>query len=260
MIIIHFMRMLFLIFIAQFFILGTGAETANAKEDEYVNSIGMEFVLIPAKTYTMSANDRNKKHQVTISKPFYLGKYEVTQAQWQSVMGSYPNSPAKPDKPVSLISWDDTQEFIKRLNQKEGHDRYRLPTEAEWELAATTGGKWGTSMEFSESDLDKYAWTPSNSGGHSRPVGQKQPNPFGLYDILGNVAEWVYDWYTYDYQNTEKWGSVDPKGTNVKDSNVPGKSVRGGSYSAPERCNSDGRFYWGRKQEWIGFRLAMNVQ
>jgi formylglycine-generating enzyme required for sulfatase activity len=220
----------------------------------------MEFVLIPAKTYTMSANDRSKKHQVTISKPFYLSKYEVTQAQWKSVMGSSPNSPYKPDNPVSLITWDDTQEFIKRLNKKEGHDRYRLPTEAEWELAATTGGNWGTSLNFSDADLDKYAWTPNNSGGYSHPVGQKQPNPFGLYDILGNVAEWVYDWYTYDYQKTEKHGSVDPKGTSIVDSNVPGKSVRGGSFSAPERCNSDGRFYWGRKQDWIGFRLAMSVQ
>jgi formylglycine-generating enzyme required for sulfatase activity len=253
-------RLIFLILIIQI-LFGTVAQIASAKEDVYINSIGMEFVLIPAKTYMMSQNDRSKKHQVTISKPFYLSKFEVTQSQWLSVMGTNPNSTTKPDHPVTLITWDDAQEFIKRLNKKEGHNRYRLPTEAEWELAASTGGNWGSSFYFSDDEeRDKYAWSPNNSGGYAHQVGQKLPNPYGLYDIIGNVAEWVFDWYTYDYQNVAKYGSVDPIGTTVQDSNVPGKSVRGGSYNGPDRCNTLGRFYWGRKQEWIGFRLALSLE
>ncbi|MDR2408469.1 MAG: formylglycine-generating enzyme family protein [Bacteroidales bacterium] len=258
--IIKVIRNIFLAFIIQYFLFESCSKIASANDDVYTNSIGIEFVLIPSKTYIIDQYDPDKKHQVTISKPFYLGKFEVTQSQWISVMGSNPNSPTKPDHPVSLVSWDDTQEFIKRLNQMEGHNRYRLPTEAEWELAATTGGNWGTPYYFpDDEERDKYAWSENNSGGYARQVGQKLPNPFGLYDILGNVSEWVFDWYTYDYENVEKYGSVDPIGTTVVNSNVPGKSVRGGNYGG-SNCWSIGRFYWGKKNESIGFRLALSLE
>lgn len=128
---------------------------------------------------------------------FYLGKYEVTQGQWQSVMGNNPSFfKACGEKcPVEQVSWNDVQAFITKLNARTGK-RYRLPTEAEWEYAARSGGKKekyaGTS---SEAELGKYAWYSANSGGSVRPTGQKQPNGLGLYDMTGNVWEWCQDWY-----------------------------------------------------------------
>ncbi|MDR1044893.1 MAG: formylglycine-generating enzyme family protein, partial [Candidatus Adiutrix sp.] len=116
-------------------------------EKTYTNSLGLEFTLIPAGSFTMGA-DKNfenalygetPQHRVSISQPFYLGTYEVTQAQWTAVMGSNPSRFEGQSNPVEQVSWDDAQAFIKRLNQQEGHSRYRLPTEAEWEYAARAG-------------------------------------------------------------------------------------------------------------------------
>ena len=125
-----------------------------------------------------------------ISRGFNLGKYEVTQAEWQGVMGTSPSRFSGCGQcPVEQVSWDDAQEFIGSLNGRAGGNRYRLPTEAEWEYAAragTTGDRYG--------NLDAIAWYGDNSGGHTQPVGQKVPNAWGLHDMLGNVYEWVADW------------------------------------------------------------------
>ena len=160
------------------------------------NSIGMELVKIPAGTFTMGSpanekdrSDDEKQHQVTISKDFYLGKYEVTQAQWTAVMGNNPSNFKGENLPVETVSWEDAQEFIKKLNAK-GEGIYRLPTEAEWEYAArggTTGAYYG--------NVNDIGWFTDNSGGKTHPVGQKQANGFGLYDTSGNVWEWCSDWY-----------------------------------------------------------------
>lgn len=166
----------------------------------------MEFVLIPAGEFQMGSNDEQDNerpvHQVQISQPFYLGKYPVTQAQWQAVMGKNPSyfkggffRKGDPNQPVETVSWNDVQEFIRQLNKKEGLESYRLPTEAEWEYAARAGSTTKYSFGNDEKQLTEYAWYSENSGGKTHPVGQLKPNAWGLYDMHGNVWEWVQDWY-----------------------------------------------------------------
>jgi formylglycine-generating enzyme required for sulfatase activity len=261
MIAIKFIRIFFVILILQVIILATEESTVYAKEETYTNSIGMEFVLIPNATFVMDSGRSREGHKVTISKPFYLGKFEVTQAQWRSVMGNNPSSTDKPDNPVDSVTWADTQEFISRLNKKEGHNRYRLPTEAEWVLAASVKDTWGSDRTFdSEETLSKYAWYIANSGGYAHPVGQKLPNPWGLYDVIGNVSEWVQDWFVYDHYNTQTYGSVDPIGPT--DSNYRGdKALRGCAYGGEQvDCTVYKRMFWSRPASWLGFRLALTVE
>ena len=161
---------------------------------------GMEFVLIPAGKFMMGSDsgESNGKpvHEVRISKAFYLGKHEVTQGQWQKVMGNNP-SIFKGDAilPVENVSWEDVQEFIHKLNAKEGDTKYRLPTEAEWEYAARARTATIYSFGNDERQLGEYAWYFPNSGNKTHPVGQKKPNAWGLHDMHGNVWEWVQDCY-----------------------------------------------------------------
>jgi len=216
----------------------------------FKNSIGMEFVQIPAGSFMMGCSsgdgdcesDENPGHRVSISKPFYMGKYEVTQGQWWEVMGSnpsyftscgngYPNT-----CPVEKVSWNDIQVFLEKLNAKERGRKYRLPTEAEWEYAARAGGKtkyyWGNEVN------DSYLWYDGNSGGTTHPVGQKKPNAWGLYDMIGNVYEWTGDWYDSGYYG--KSPSSDPKGAESGEYRV----LRGGSWDYDaERCRLSSRDY-----------------
>ena len=172
----------------------------NAAEAAQKSPIaGMEFVRVPAGEFLMGSTSEealSREQPVTrvrISRAFELGKHEVTQAEWEAVMGSNPSrfDECGGDCPVERVSWDDVQEFIGRLNALEGEARYRLPTEAEWEYAARAG----TSGDRYGGDLDAIAWYDGNSGGGTHPVGQKAPNAWGLHDMLGNVWEWVQDWY-----------------------------------------------------------------
>jgi formylglycine-generating enzyme required for sulfatase activity len=166
------------------------------------NTIGMKFVLIPAGKFVMGSppdmpgrDDDEKQHEVRISKPFYMQTTEVSQGQWKKVMGNNPSHfiGCGDDCPVERVSWNDAQEFIEKLNQKEKTNKYRLPTEAEWEYACRAG----TSTKYSFGDdfnkLDDYAWHSANSEGHTHPVSQKKPNDWGLYDMYGNVQEWCQD-------------------------------------------------------------------
>ena len=165
------------------------------------NSFGMEFALVPAGEFDMgSTSDEASSWEqpvtrVRISRAFYMGKHEVTQGQWEAVMGSKPSQQlfagCGADCPVDSVSWYDVQEFVQKLNEEEGEARYRLPTEAEWEYAARAG----TTGDRYSSDLDSIAWYSANSGGRTHPVGRKQANGYGLYDMLGNVVEWVQDWF-----------------------------------------------------------------
>jgi formylglycine-generating enzyme required for sulfatase activity len=233
------------------------SQTTSELSDSYENSIGMKFVLIPDGTFEMGSpnggDDETPVHQVTISQPFYLGTYQVTQAQWEAVMGSNP-SRFKGDAncPVESISWNDVQEFIKRLNAKEGDNTYRLPTEAEWEYAARAGTITAYSFGADRALLDQYGWYNGNSGGKTHPVGQLKPNPWGLYDMHGNVGEWVEDWYADKYPSEHQ---TDPKGPKEGSLRV----LRGGSfYDSPGGLRSADRV--GRRPEsrlgGYGFRCV----
>ena len=192
-------------------------DIAQAQEKSFTNSLGIEFVLIPAGTFTNSwvtEDDFGEKvtHQrtVTISQPFYLGKYEVTQEQWLTLMGNNPAKYKGQNNPVEYVSWDDVQIFIQKLNQKEGGWNYRLPTEAEWEHAARAGSDTEWSFGDNSDNLGQYAWFILNSQNKTHPVGEKQPNPFGLYDIYGNISEWIQDYY--DHERPGTIGTRQPEG------------------------------------------------
>ena len=227
----------------------------NSAEAEKNNPIAaMEFVQIPAGEFLMGSESEEALSQmeqpltrVRISQGFWLGKYEVTQGQWQEVMGSNPSffDECGPDCPVEGVSWEDVQEFIRKLNAAVGEERYRLPTEAEWEYAAragTSGDRYG--------NLDAIAWYDGNSGDRTHPVGRKAPNAWGLHDMLGNVFEWVEDWYG-DYPG----GSVtDPRGPASGSERV----ARGGGWlNFARNCRASSRDYNspGYRDFYLGFRL-----
>jgi formylglycine-generating enzyme required for sulfatase activity len=208
-------------------------------------STGMEFVLIPAGKFMMGSpsdekdryDDEVPAHEVTIKNTFYLGKYPVTQKQWEKVMGSNPSRFKGDNLPVEQVSWDDVQKFIKKLAKMEGTDKYRLPSEAEWEYACRAGITTRFCFGDNESELGNYGWYDKNSGSTTHPVGQKQPNPFGLYDMHGNVLEWVQD----RWHDTHKGSPSD--GSAWEDANSSDRVVRGGGWDISAwSCRSAVRF------------------
>ncbi len=228
---------------------------------EIRNSIGVEFVLVEPGTFEMGSPadepgrsaDEGPVHAVTLSQPFYLGKYEVTQEQWQAVMGRNPSGFSNCGRtcPVEQVSWNAVEGFIEELNRREGVEVYRLPTEAEWEYAARGGTQTAYHFGNAANRLGQYGWYADNSGGRSHPVGQKRPNTFGLYDMHGNVWEWVADW-----SGAYPRGAVtDPRGP----SSGAARVIRGGSwYSYARLCRAANR-NWnapGSRHGSLGFRLA----
>jgi formylglycine-generating enzyme required for sulfatase activity len=229
---------------------------SNQPASPLTNSLGMQFALIPAGEFQMgSANgsdDERPVHTVRISKPFYLGLHEVTQGQWETVMGSNPSKfKGDTNRPVETVSWEDVQKFIDKLNAREGGTKYRLPTEAEWEYAARAGSKTAYSFGDDSSQLGKYAWFSDNADNTTHPVGKLQPNAWGLYDMHGNVWEWVQDWYDDKYAA----GPVtDPQGPASGSNRV----VRGGSWShGAGDCRSADRSRSAPGDRYVnlGFRL-----
>jgi formylglycine-generating enzyme required for sulfatase activity/predicted Ser/Thr protein kinase len=230
----------------------------------YTNSIGMEFVLVQAGSFIMgadkhfepAADDEAPQHRTGISKPFYLGRYQVTQTQWTEVMGKNPSKYKGRDNPVEMISWNDAQEFVNRLNQKEGHKRYRLPTEAEWEYSARAGSKGRYCFGDEVGLLGEYAWYGDNAGKTTHPVGQKKPDSLGLYDMHGNVWEWVHDWYDKNYYRYSP--STDPAGP----ASGSLRAGRGGSWSSsPDDCRAAARnaFKPTARGDNFGVRIALSV-
>ena len=229
--------------------------------EAFTNSIGMQLKLIPAGTFSMgSANgdsDEGPVHEVTITKPYYLGVYEVTNAQWQAVMGDVPSEWKDADRPVESVSWDKAAAFCEALSalpaERQAGRVYRLPTEAEWEYACRAGTTTAYSFGDEESLLGDFAWFDDNSGRQTHPVGQKRPNGWGLYDMHGNVWEWCSDWYG-DYAA----GAVrDPVGPASGSDRV----LRGGSwYDSASLCRSAFRirFYPSYRFSNLGFRLALS--
>jgi formylglycine-generating enzyme required for sulfatase activity len=235
----------------------------NPGQEIFMNSINIEFVLIPAGEFDMGSpssevgrnDDEGPVHHVTIPEPFYMSKYEVTQKQWRDVMGSDPSYSIGYDLPVEKVSWDDVKEFIRRLNEKEGIDNYRLPSEAEWEYAARAGTTTRYSFGDDESELEDHAWYGENSEGRTHPVGQKKPNPWGLYDMHGNVREWVQDKYHISYNGAPSDGSA------WEDGSGGARIDRGGSwlYDAWGCRSADRCAVLGARTPDLGFRLLKEL-
>jgi len=192
---------------------------------------GMEFVFVKGGCFLMGDEigdgntDEKPVHEVCVA-DYYLGKFEVTQAQWQKVMGTNPSSRKEcgPDCPVESVSWNMVQEFIAKLNSK-GTSLYRLPTEAEWEYAARSGGKkekWAGVN--SVATVGEFAWLGSNSDSAMHKVGLKKSNSLGLYDMSGNAMEWCQDWYAEDYY------AGSPKDNPSGPSTGQQRVVRGGDF------------------------------
>ena len=193
------------------------------------NSIGMEFVKIAPGEFIMGcpegdANcdaDEKPAHRVQITRAFEMGKYEVTQAQWEAVMGSNPSTIKGEIRPVETISKNEVHDFLGKLNARNDGYKYRLPTEAEWEYAARAGAS-----AAEPPSLDEVAWYAANSDDETHPVGQKEPNAWGLYDMLGNVREWVEDIYERGYYSNSP--VADPAGPELAQAGQGDVDRRGG--------------------------------
>jgi formylglycine-generating enzyme required for sulfatase activity/serine/threonine protein kinase len=228
------------------------------------NSIGQTLVVIPPGKFTMGEGD--KTVDVTLTKPFLLGQTEVTNAQWNRVMGSGTTQRKDDDRPVEQVSWEDAMEFCRRLSalpaEREARREYRLPTEAEWEYACRAGTNTTWSFGDDASRLGDYAWYDDNSQGQPDTVGKKKPNAWDLFDMHGNVLEWCSDWFG-------EYGSgalTDPQGP----SRSSGRVVRGGYCgNTAWSCRSAGRGIRGRlspsspdpsiRASRVGFRLALSL-
>jgi len=242
---------------------------------EFTNKLGMKFVYIPSGSFMMGMDKDSyeKQHKVTLTKGFYMQTIEVTQGQWKVIMGSNPSkfNDCGDNCPVEQVSWNNVQEFIKKLNRKEGTDKYRLPTEAEWEYAAragtTTAYNWGSSADCSKANYGNYRssynmFSDSNisecedkNPGKTMKVGSFDPNAFGLYDMAGNVSEWVQDIYKNVIYMSDQ---TDPIYTgSVPD---PFRVIRGGGWgSKAQDCQSAYRNGSRRpdyRDDLVGFRLV----
>jgi formylglycine-generating enzyme required for sulfatase activity/protocatechuate 3,4-dioxygenase beta subunit len=254
--------------------LTAGRERApESKED----GLKMEFIRIPAGSFHMGSpsselvreSDESPIHEVRITKPFYMGRYEVTQSQWKAVMGTTlcqqrhkADSPwllkgNGSEYPMYYVSWEEAMEFCKRLG-----GNFRLPTEAEWEYACRAGSQtrfcYGDDPNYSE--LEQYAWYYGESDNKTHPVGQKKPNAWGLYDMHGNVDEWCSDPYEF-LHNYEDAGSVDPTGPALAKNSL--HVFRGGSWlEKPKKCRSANRegFYESVRLDFVGFRVVYTGQ
>ena len=222
------------------------------------NSVGMEFVRVLPGEFRMgsTSDDAGESEKpvtvVSISRAFYMGKHEVTQKQWEKVMGTNPSDFKDcPDCPVEQVSWNDAQAFVRTLNAMEDSKRYRLPTEAEWEYAA----RGGSDGDRYSADLNAIAWYDKNCNERPHKVGKKAPNGYGLHDMLGNVYEWVQDW-----KGPYPGGEVtDPKGP------ARGKFrlIRGGSWeTGPKSCRATHRLdaTAGFRIHALGLRVLMEVR
>ena len=248
--------------------------SSGSRETITVSSIGYKMVYLEPGTFMMGSpssepgrHGGETRHRVTLTKGFYIGATEVTQGQWKKMMGSNPSENPGDDCPVEQVSWEDCQQFIQKLNRLEGTDKYRLPTEAEWEYACRAGSETAYCFGSGAGQLDQYAWYDDNSRGRAHPVGLKKPNAWGLYDMHGNVLEWCQDWYD---------GGIYPSGS-VTDPTGPSSGIwlllrapprvcRGGSWGGSwnydaKDCRSAVRYTGspGDRYDFLGLRLARDL-
>ncbi|SFM31184.1 formylglycine-generating enzyme family protein [Methanolobus profundi] len=250
--------------------LQTGYISGTARREHpvtLVNSIGMEFVSIPSGEFQMGSvvpeknwyRNEGPVHKVNIKRSFYLGRYLVTQEQWSEIMENDPSKFKGSGRPVDRVSWSAGQEFIARLNEKEDTVRYRLPSEAEWEYACRAGSITRYSFGDSETELDPYCYYGNQDIG-SHPVGEKKPNNWGLYDMHGNLWEWMQDVYHDSYDNAPRDGSA----REDLDGSRSMRVLRGGSWQTPAvGCRSASRYYLPsvvrRNSSRVGLRLVRDV-
>jgi len=235
-----------------------------------VNTIDMVLVPIPPGEFLMgspeSEADRlgdETQHLVRITKPFHLSVHEVTQQQYEKVMGKNPSSYKGDTKPVEMVNWDEAVAFCGKLSDEEGVE-YRLPTEAEWEYACRAGTTTAWCFGDDASGIGEYAWYQDNSKGSTHPVGELKPNDWGLYDMHANVWEWCQDWYGHWYGAYEKSLKVvsDPTGAAPGDrrSIMYDRVLRGGAFDdQPMYVRIAYRNFIaqpGGRGHDIGFRLA----
>ena len=261
----------FSVVLVLFYLLALLDQARAQTPEEITNSIGMKLVLIPKGTFMMGSpeseqgrNENENQHEVTISKDYYLGVYEVTQAQYEKVMGknlSYFQGAKvgneNADLPVENVSWDEAVKFCKKLSalpeEKKAGRVYRLPTEAEWEYACRAGSKTAYSFDDEEGLLPEYGWFSRNSSRRTHTVGLLEPNAWGLHDMHGNVWEWCSDWY----EEYPKGAVSDPTGPKEGSSRV----IRGGCWvNVAAYCRSAFR-YWrapSSRNLNLGFRLALS--
>lgn len=265
-----------LVLITVLFATGTLAQTpASNQQEEKAFGLGAlldgsGFVRIPAGEFLMGANngndDEKPAHRVRIRQSFEMSKFEVTQAQWEAVMSRPPEAHSRPGSrtanvnpsyfkgpnlPVENVSWDEVQQFLRALNARDREHEYRLPTEAEWEYACRAG------QEDTVDKLEAEAWYRGNASGQTHPVGQKQPNAWGLFDMRGNVWEWVQDWYDPNYYKSSP--ATDPAGPPDASYRV----YRGGSwYSGATDCRAAMRGFDLPANHYysLGFRLVRTAK
>lgn len=228
------------------------SQKLETREIELISGVKIRMIHIPSGSYLMGSPEseaernpeREKQHKVTITKSFWLAETEFTQEQWKKIMGNNPSLNQGDKHPVEQVSFYDVQTLIKKLNNN--GRTFRLPTEAEWEYACRAG-----SESPYQKPIDKMVWYIGNSGRQSHPVGLKEPNAWGLYDMQGNILEWTSDWLIEDYSKE----SIDPKGpaTGVY------KVQRGGQFTGRTkhtRAADRQRGIPESRDIFVGFRLA----
>ena len=232
--------------------------------DTTINCIGMELVLIPSGSFKMGGDKKleqaedheTPRHLIKISNAFFMGKYEVTQTQWSQIMKNNPSEFRDDTKPVERVSWNDVQSFIQKLNTLEKTNKYRLPTEAEWEYAVRAGSENAYGFSSNANRLSQYAWHRNNSADETHPVGQLKPNAWGLFDMQGNVHEWCQDWFDRNYY------SQSPSNAPLGPSSGLAKVLRGGDWGSEDwycRCASRSLSSPDRRSNRVGFRLIKMV-
>jgi formylglycine-generating enzyme required for sulfatase activity len=235
----------------------------------YTNSIGVKLVLIPAGEFVMGSpaseelrdSNESPQHKVRVSKPFFIGAYELTQKQYASIMGMIEPRFQGDDNPMEKVAWDDAVAFFKMLSQREGVT-YRLPTEAEWEYACRAGSTtpfyFGATISANQANYNATGVQENASAptGKTMPVGSFPPNAFGLYDMHGNVFEWCQDWYGDDYYANSP--PEDPKGPDRGDT----KMLRGGAWNVKSFDLRSAAREWATtatRYGMIGFRVVVET-
>ena len=230
----------------------------------YTNTIGMEFIKLPAGKFSMGGDpiaeqaDENEtpRHTVIFDNAVYFGKYTVTQSQWEAIMGNNPSRFIHKTHPVEMVSHLDAVAFVEKLNLREKTWAYRLPTEAQWEYAARAGTQSTYCYGPDISKLKEYAWYQKNSNQTTHPVGGLSPNAWGLFDMHGNVHEWCSDWFDRNYyaQSPAKSPPGPAKGL--------ARALRGGDWGSEDwycRCAIRSLSSPDRRSPRVGFRLVKEL-